>query len=295
MGRWQRSNAGSVGAGSMESRLQGITIHYEARGRGRPFLMLHGSPSDHARAMSHVEPAFVARRGWRRVYPDLPGHGRTPGAERIRDMDDYLEVLLELLDGLFGDSGVALGGISFGAYLALGIARKRPSRVTGLLLSVPEVNHSPQEELRDQEFGTSSIQTLPGLLPNLPAYVEDTRRLEGLPFRDVSVPLYRSSKPVEYPALFLFGRQDAPFRYRKYWRLLDDFPRATYAILDGAGHRLWTDRNQLACTLLEDWLDRIETYTPQAREDPSYQRAPSRIPRGERSIGHGERGRESTT
>ncbi len=246
----------------MQSRLPGISIHYEARGRGRPLLMLHGSPSDHARAMVHVEPTFSSRKGWRRVYPDLPGHGRTPGAERIRDMDDYLGVLLEMVDELFGDRGFALGGISFGAYLALGIARKRPSSVEGLLLSVPEVNHSPLEELRDQEFGTPSIQTPSRLVPDLPEYVEDTRWLEGLPFRDMTVPLYQSSKPVQYPALFLFGRQDAPFRYRKYWRLLDDFPRATYAILDGAGHRLWTDRNELACALLGDWLDRVETSTP---------------------------------
>jgi pimeloyl-ACP methyl ester carboxylesterase len=246
----------------MQSKLQGITIHYEARGRGRTLLMLHGSPGDHARAMAHVEPAFSSRKGWRRVYPDLPGHGRTPGADRIRDMDDYLEVVLEMVDELFGDTGFALGGISFGAYLALGIARKRPSRVEGLLLSVPEVNHSPLEELRDQKFSTPSIQTPPRLVPDLPEYVEDTRWLEGLPFRDITVPLYRSSKPVQYPALFLFGRQDAPFRYRKYWRLLDDLPRATYAILDGAGHRLWTDRNRLACALLGDWLDRIEASTP---------------------------------
>jgi pimeloyl-ACP methyl ester carboxylesterase len=209
--------------------------------------------------MGSVEPAFRSRKGWRRIYPDLPGHGRTPGADRIQDMDDYLEVLLEMVDGLFGERGFAIGGISFGAYLALGIARKRRSRVEGLLLSVPEVNHSPREELRDREFGTPSILAPSHLVPDLPEYREDRRWLESLPFRDVTVPLYRSAGPARYPALFLFGRQDAPFRYRKYWRLLDDFPRATYAILDGAGHRLWTDRNRVANALLEDWLDRIET------------------------------------
>lgn len=246
----------------MRVRLRGLPIHYEARGRGRPLLVLHGSPSDHVRAMTHVEPAFASRRGWRRVYPDLPGHGLTPGAPRIRDMDDYLEVLLEMVDRLFGAQGFALGGISFGAYLALGIARKRRTRIRGLMLSVPEVNHSPVEELRDRKFGTPSIQTPPQLVPHLPGYREDTGWLQGLPFRDVSFPLYRGFKPAGYPALFLFGRQDAPFRYRTYWRLLDDFPKATYAILDGAGHRLWSDRNRVACALLGDWLDRIEATAP---------------------------------
>jgi pimeloyl-ACP methyl ester carboxylesterase len=245
----------------MKCNLKGISIHYETRGKGRPFLMLHGSPSDHARAMAQVEPAFRSRTGWRRIYPDLPGHGRTPGADRIHDMDDYLEVLLELVDELFGKGKFSLGGISFGAYLALGIARKRQSRLGGLLLSVPEVNHSPLEERLDQEHGTPSIQTPQQLSSNLPDYSEDTSWLEGLPFRDVTVPLYRSSTPFRAPTLFLFGRQDAPFRYRKYWKMLPDFPKATYAILDGAGHTLWSDRNELACALVGDWLDRVEAWT----------------------------------
>jgi pimeloyl-ACP methyl ester carboxylesterase len=246
---------------SMKCSLPGITIRYETRGRGRPLLMLHASPSDHARAMAQIEPAFAARKGWRRVYPDLPGHGRTPGSNRIRDMDDYLGVLLEMADELFDDERFSLGGISFGAYLALGIARKRQSRIEGLLLSVPEVNHSPSEERRDRKFGTPSIQSPSHLTSRFPPYVEDTRWLETLPFRDVTVPLYQSPRPFRAPTLLLFGRQDAPFRYRRYWEMLDDFPKATYAILDGAGHRLWDDRNELACTLVRDWLDRVEATT----------------------------------
>ncbi|MFI5413388.1 MAG: alpha/beta fold hydrolase [Candidatus Lutacidiplasmatales archaeon] len=249
----------------MKCDLRGISIHYETRGQGRPVLLLHASPSDHARAMAHLEPAFRSRKGWRRIYPDLPGHGKTPGAGRIRDMDDYLGVLLEFVDDVFGRGRFALGGISFGAYLALGIARKRASRIDGILLSVPEVDHSPIEERRDRDFGTPSIQTPPHLAVGLPEYTEETAWLESLPFRNVSVPLYHSPKPFPAPALLLFGRQDAPFRYRKYWRLLPDFPRATYAVLDGAGHTLWSDRNELASLLVRDWLDRVETWSPRNR------------------------------
>jgi pimeloyl-ACP methyl ester carboxylesterase len=176
-------------------------------------------------------------------------------------MDDYLAVILEFVDELFGETKFALGGISFGAYLALGIARQRPTRLQGLLLSVPEVNHSPLEETRDREHGTPSIQTPRRLARELPAYREDTAWLEGLPFHDVIRPLYRSPTPFRSPTLFLFGRQDAHFRYRKYWKMLPDFPRATFAILDGAGHTLWNDRNELACTLVGDWLDRVEAWT----------------------------------
>jgi pimeloyl-ACP methyl ester carboxylesterase len=208
--------------------------------------------------MAQVEPAFRSRRGWRRIYPDLPGHGKTPGASRIRDMDDYLQVVLEFVDEISAGGRFSIGGISLGAYLALGVARKRRTRLDGLLLSVPEVNFSPLEDRRDEAFHTPSIQTPPHLAADLPEYVEDTAWLQSIPFHDVTFPLYRGSAPIRVPALLLFGRQDARFRYQKYWKMLPDFPRATYAILDGAGHTLWDDRRDLASALVRDWLDRIE-------------------------------------
>ncbi|MCI4364230.1 MAG: alpha/beta hydrolase [Thermoplasmata archaeon] len=129
-------------------------------------------------------------------------------------------------------------------------------------MSVPEINHSPREERRDRKFRTSSPLPPPGSESTRAPYSEDTAWLEGLPFRDLSLPLYAPSAPLRMPTLLLFGRQDAPFRYQTYWRLLERFPQATFAILDGAAHRLWSDRPELACALAGDWLDRIEAHSP---------------------------------
>jgi pimeloyl-ACP methyl ester carboxylesterase len=239
--------------------LPGLSVYYQSTGRGRPFVMLHGSPSDHTRARSHVEPAFRGRAGWQRIYPDLPGRGRTPGTSRVHDLDDYLGVVLEFVDAVVAGENFALGGISFGAYLALGIARRRTAQLDGLLLSVPEINHSPLEERRDRARQTPSILGPPPRDSVRNGYVEDTAWLEGLAFHDVRLPLYRSARPFRRPSLFLFGRQDADFWYQTYARMLPGFSRATFAILDGAGHRLWTDRNELACALVRDWVDRMES------------------------------------
>lgn len=242
----------------MFARVNGTPVFYETRGRGRPFIMLHGSPSDHTRALSQVEPAFKGRQGWRRLYPDLPGHGRSPGSPKIRDMDGYLRLVLGFVDALSSHGPFCIGGISFGAYLALAVTRKRRTRVAGLLLSVPEISHSPVEDQMDRRYGTPSIQTPQEVAPRLPKYVEDTAWLESLAFRDVSFDLYRGHAKVRVPALFLFGRRDAPFRAGTYWPMLCDFPEASFAVLGGAGHRLWTDRNEVACALTRDWLDRVE-------------------------------------
>jgi pimeloyl-ACP methyl ester carboxylesterase len=244
----------------MRCKLRGLSIHYLSRGSGRPFLMLHGSPGDGQRAQRQLEPAFRSRRGWQRFYPDLPGHGKTPGSPGIRDIDEYLDVLVDLVDELFSKRKVALGGYSFGAYLALGIARKRPRSIAGLMLSCPEVNFSPLEERREAAAGVPPIRP-PGDR-SWDDYTEDTTWLQGLPWRDLSFDLYRSVKPVRAPALFLFGRKDAAFRYQKYAKLIPDFPNASFAILAGGGHRLWDDQRELANALVGDWLDRMATADP---------------------------------
>jgi pimeloyl-ACP methyl ester carboxylesterase len=240
----------------MQCNVPDLSIHYESVGRGRPFLMLHGSPGDGARARADVEPAFRSRRNWKRIYPDLPGHGQTPGTRRIRDIDGYLGVLLELVDELFPRQRFCLGGHSFGAYLALGIARKRRARIEGLLLSSPEVNFSPREERRERAAPT--VPAKGAQAPDAQRYSEDTAWLESLPYRDLSFDLYRGSPSFTIPTLFLFGRQDAPFRYQDYWKLMPNFPNATFAVLDSAGHSLWEDRRRLLDALVGDWLDRIE-------------------------------------
>ena len=67
----------------MECVVRGIPIRYEARGTGRPMLMLHGWPGFAGFMIHHLEPIFERRAGWRRLYPNLPGMGGTPGADWI--------------------------------------------------------------------------------------------------------------------------------------------------------------------------------------------------------------------
>lgn len=251
------------------------TVHYRSYGTGRPFLLLHGSPGDSLRAAEAVEPAFRDRRGWRRVYPDLPGHGHTRGDPRIRDLDDYLEVVVEFADRLRGGGRIALGGISFGAYLALGIARRFPDRLDGLLLSVPEVHFDAREDRRDARSPGPREPSPEVAVRIWRGYREETAWLEGLPWHDLSLDVYGKFPAFAAPALFLLGRQDAAFRYRQYGGLLAGFPHATYAVLDGAGHGLWHDRPGLTTALVRDWIDRVDAASPRPVVRPSRRRQTS--------------------
>ena len=60
----------------MECRIDGATLHYVEHGRGLPIVALHGAGVDHREIEAAVE-AVVPGPGCRRVYPDLPGMGRS--------------------------------------------------------------------------------------------------------------------------------------------------------------------------------------------------------------------------
>ena len=65
----------------MECQIGDITMFYEESSTGRPLLFLHGFSLDHRHIANNMEPLFADRSGWRRLYPDLPGMGKTHAAE----------------------------------------------------------------------------------------------------------------------------------------------------------------------------------------------------------------------
>ena len=55
-----------------------VAVHYAEHGAGRPVVVLHGAGVDHHEVEACFEPVFAGTEGFRRIYPDLPGMGRTP-------------------------------------------------------------------------------------------------------------------------------------------------------------------------------------------------------------------------
>ena len=70
------------------------------------------------------------------------------------------------------------------------------------------------------------------------------------------------SEPFLGPSLIITGRQDAIAGYRDVWNILENYPRATYVVLDRAGHAL-EEKEDLVRVLINEWLDRVEEYARQ--------------------------------
>jgi pimeloyl-ACP methyl ester carboxylesterase len=264
--------------------IRGIPVNYREIGEGRPVLLLHGMPTDHRHMVRAFEPVFERRPGWRRIYPDLPGHGLTPRADWISTEDDKLQVALELVDAVAPGERFLVIGASYGGYLALGAVHRRAADLDGVMLLVTNP-HSDQrtglpphrvfvrdddvvasledDERRWLEIATvQSAEALHGFRTTiLPAVrMADHEFLDRIqPFTFALAPL---PEPFMRPALVLNGRQDSVTGYADMLALLESFHRGTFAILDRAGHPLAFEQPVLFRALVNEWLDRVEAEDP---------------------------------
>jgi pimeloyl-ACP methyl ester carboxylesterase len=263
----------------MEYAVRDVPVHYVERGEGQPVLALHGAGVDHHEVMACLDPVFDALTGYRRIYPDLPGMGRTPAPESISSADDVLAVLLAFIDGVIGDSPFLVAGHSAGGYYGQAIADRRPEQVVGLALLCPllsGIHDVPEHDvivssgnIGDAEFRDYFTVQTAKTLDRYEKYVEPAARLAdqsalariGERWELNTAP--QENAPYRCPTLLVTGRQDSALGYSRAGELLDHYPRATFAMLDRAGHALPHEQPELLRALITEWLDRvIESRSP---------------------------------
>lgn len=270
----------------MECKLDGITVYYEEYGEGKPIIMIHGYYPDHRLMSGCMEPVFSKREGYRRIYLDLPGMGKTNGEAWIDSSDEMLQVILEFIDKVIPDENFLITGESYGGYLARGVIYHMAKRVDGLLLLCPSIiadrskRNLPLHTVIEpdnallaalskedaEEFGAMAVvqsreiwdryekEIISGVkLANAP-FLERLRN-EGFSF---SFDVDSLNEKYEKPVLFLLGRQDSSVGYKDAWDILDNFPRGTFAVLDRAGHNLQLEQAEIFNVLVDEWLYRVE-------------------------------------
>ncbi|MDX2968250.1 alpha/beta fold hydrolase [Kribbella solani] len=236
-------------------------MYYESFGSGSPIFFLPGWGGDAGEGRDLHEPFFGQRPGWRRIYVDPPGTGKSPAIPLITDQDGMLASIIELIDELAGDEPFTLAGTSAGALHARGIVRRDPDRVRGLLLRVPGIIVDRTRRTLPKE-GPAETEALRA---KQHAYYDVAEARADLDFlgriqADVTKYALRDDPAIRFerPTLIVTGRRDHIAGYADAWPLLDDYPRATYAALDGEGHELPVRSTALYRALVTDWLDRVE-------------------------------------
>jgi pimeloyl-ACP methyl ester carboxylesterase len=269
--------------------VDGVRAHYVEHEPAGPevgtVVLVHGFPVDHRLMTAAFEPVFADRPGWRRLYVDLPGMGRTTAPD-VASTDDVFRILRGVVEALVPEGVYAVVGQSYGGYLARGLVAADPERVAGLaaMVTVVEPRHElrqlPVRQVLAREPALSELVGVEALAAEeiLVVQTEETWRRSrqevdpGLAAADPEVVArveahYAGSFPVEpvpfdKPALIAVGRQDSVTGHRDAWGLLEHYPRATFAVLDRAGHALHIEQRELFETLVREWLDRVAAESP---------------------------------
>ena len=118
-------------------------VNYVEHGGGLPVVVLHGGGVDHRETASFFEPVFEHAKGFRRIYPDLPGMGRSPAGPMIRSAENVLEALIEFSGDASGGEPYLLAGHSAGTYYARAMALTIPKQIAGLALICPLLPENP--------------------------------------------------------------------------------------------------------------------------------------------------------
>lgn len=264
--------------------LNDLKMYYEVHGEGQPVLILHGSPADHRMMVSALEPIFQDREGYQRIYVDLPGMGQTTGGSWLQSNDDVLAVLVQFMNDVFPHERFVLIGESYGGYLARGVLHEMHAQIDGLFLLAPSVTDHPEARIvaphmtivsnpeglaqfpspfaeffaetvvvQDDAVLAQMQDIVDGILASDDETLSRIRQRHGFAFAADVLP-----EPFAKPVLILTGKHDSIVGYEQAGDLLKYYPRATFAVLDRAGHGVNMEQPVIYKLLANEWLDRIE-------------------------------------
>jgi pimeloyl-ACP methyl ester carboxylesterase len=272
----------------VECVIKNLKIYYEIHGKGFPIIMIHGFGPDHRILKGCMEPIFKAKKNYKRIYFDLPGMGKTKSVSWIKNSDHMLEIILKFIQKVISDEIFLIVGESYGAYLARGIIEKKSQDVSGVCFISPVIITDKSKRtlsifypiIKDSEFlsslppskakdfkGAYAIQTekiWKRYKEEVDSGVEvaDTKFLnkyyeEGYSF---SFDGDQLNQKFEKPSLFLMGRQDGVVGYHDAYNIIENYPRASFVVLDKAAHDVQIEQEMVFNTLINELLDRVKEY-----------------------------------
>ena len=257
-------------------------MHVVERGSGTPLVLLHGFGVDH-RLLLPLDPTIEASGTWRRIHVDLPGHGRSPVGDVSSAEDVVAAVEAEIRQRVGGEHFAVLGN-SFGGMIARRVAHDFRDQVLGLgaIASVFVAPHGNRDlpahvvlrqdttvleglgELADAYAELAVVHTADNarafveqVHPGLVAADQDAMERISQRYALAEEPEDASPAPFLQPTLFVTGRQDQVVGYRDAWARVEHYPRATFVVLDGAGHNVQIDHPGITAALVADWLERM--------------------------------------
>jgi pimeloyl-ACP methyl ester carboxylesterase len=234
-------------------------------------VLLHGAGFDHSTWALHSR--WFAHHGHNVLAPDLPGHGRTPGAAltTIADMADWTAALLDAA----GAAKARLVGHSMGSLIALETAARHPAKVSALsligtaatmtvgpdLLKAAQANDRAAIDMVSI-WGLGFQAELGGsLAPGLWMHSGAQRVLEqcrpGVLFNDLTAcnsyqGALAAAAQIKVPTTFILGERDLMTPAKAGKTLAAALPNSRMVVLRGAGHMMMAEQPDELLAALRD-------------------------------------------
>ncbi|PJC68478.1 hypothetical protein CO015_03930, partial [candidate division WWE3 bacterium CG_4_8_14_3_um_filter_42_11] len=114
-----------------DTTVQGVVVHFQKDGHGKPVLLLHGWGGNH----NSWFPIYERLKKMFEVFAlDLPGFGQSGSPDLNWQLDDYAGFLKMFIRQEIGEN-VSLIGHSFGGQAAIRLASLYPQMVSKLVLT----------------------------------------------------------------------------------------------------------------------------------------------------------------
>jgi len=233
-------------------------FYYEEYGKGKPILIIHGLTCSMELMKGCIEPIFKEVNGYKRIYIDLLGMGKSNKCSlEYASSDKILEMLLSFIKEKI-DKEFLLVGESYGGYLSRGILSKCYKNIEGLMdKNKRELFLEYMIIANEKMYKRFEKEVISGIGQANNDFIKKLRENYSFSFNvDEEIKMINFSKP----SLFITGRQDNTVGYYDLYNLLEDYPRATFAILDTAGHNLQIEQEEVFNSLFLNWLERVEKY-----------------------------------
>jgi pimeloyl-ACP methyl ester carboxylesterase len=257
-----------AGIHSRSMVIDGYDVHYVEGGVGQPVVLIHGLGSQGQQDWQQLAPILV-RAGYHVYAPDLLGYGRSA---KPADHSYSIPEEAKLVESFLAANhltGVALGGVSMGGWVAATVALDDPQAVSKLMLidsagiwfklSFDRALFTPQTTAQvDQLMAVVALDPPPVPKFIKEAFVRRSKRdgwvvqralasmLAGVDYLDAKFPALKMS------ILLVWGKQDAITPISLAESMHHRAPQSVLALYDRCGHvAVVTCMNRIAPTVLD--------------------------------------------
>lgn len=202
-----------------------ISLYYQEKGNGLPFVLLHGNSEDGNYFKSQID---YFSKNYRVIAVDTRGHGKTPRGNAPFTMNQFVEDLNNLLEKL-ELSQVILLGFSDGANIAMKFAIKYSEKIKVLILNGGNLNTKGVK--RTTQFFIELGYKITKMFAKKSDGAKRNMELLGLMVNEPNIKM-EEIRSIKIPTLVIAGKHDI-IKESHTREIANNIPNAKLSIMKG--------------------------------------------------------------